>query len=227
MARLFLIFTISFAILACARKPSGNVGVSLSFPTASQFNAKKKSQGYTGNTIDYGLLCFVVNVTGGTIASSQNSCDITKGLLTGSIAPGGTLSLGIPSGSGMNFEIYGLLRTSASQTCPTGITGSWNWPISQIYFLGSTTGVTIQPPTASVEVDVTLPPQDQNIAAQDSFPATCSGQPGQPATGRVNAAAGLLKGNTLSLYSRVSDVADLKTLKGTQLSIQNWKTSEK
>lgn len=202
-------------LISCKRPEQKSASVTLQIPSVSQ----------SMSASDYSLLCFVANVKSLQIpAVAATTCDVEKGLVAGSVAAGGVLSLDVPVGEANTFEIYGLMRKSLSESCPTDLQASWKWPLTKVYFLGKATAVNIVPPESQVTVSISLP--SQNIVSQNSWPQSCSlvgGLPSSPTLGRVQMAAGVLSGTNYKIYSRASNRNEIKTLSGSLYQIHNFK----
>lgn len=213
----------------CRRPVADIASVSIQIPTAKQFRSLSKSSQTVSSqsVVDFNLLCFAVNIKGPAVtATPASTCDIERGLFSGSVGAGATLIVDVPEGSNFTFELYGILRGSTTEACPTGLTTTWGASIDKVYFLGKTTGVTITPPSSEVAITAVLPDQTQSLVAQNSLPATC--KPGSsPASsfGRVQTAAAVMSGTTFKVYSRASNKDDTKTLQGAQFKVINWRAS--
>jgi hypothetical protein len=168
-----------FACLACQRPESEMASVSIQIPTAQQFAAAAAKESAMGATVDYNRLCFAVVVKGpgvGTLLPAT-TCMVERMQMSSAVTTGQTLELDVVGGADRIFEVYGFLRNSAADACPATSTDSgWgSFPASKVYFLGSKAGVNVVPPTVSVPISITLPPDTMNIAAARSWPATCGG----------------------------------------------------
>ena len=210
----------------------GSTAVSIRIPTAQEFNklsSKVGSQSVSAQAaIDYDLLCFAVNVKGAGIPTTPaQSCEIERGIINGSVPAGGALTLDLPAGVA-SFEIYGFLRTSASQGCPTFLPSGWDWPLQKTYFLGRANSITLTPPEANVAISISLPDAAQNLVVQNSWSASCANV-GSPVVaknlGRLQTGTQILTGTNFTAYSRVSNKADMRQLQGTYFQVHNWKAS--
>ena len=231
---ILLFVGVSFGI-GCHRaedKVGEATSVSIRIPSASEFSklsSKVGSQSVSAQSaIDYNLLCFAVNVKGGSIASTPaRTCEIERGLIVGSVPPGGELALDLPSGVA-TFEVYGFLRTSATQSCPAFLPSGWDWPLQKTYFLGQAASVTLTPPEAKVAVQITLPDSSANLLVQNGWGAACAnlGSPiAKKNSGRILLGSKILVGSQFMAYSRLSNKTDLKVQSGTRFQVHNWKAS--
>lgn len=180
----FLYILISlFAIptlISCQRAVEDSASLKIQFPPAQSFN---KGVGALSQ-ISSSLVCYVVNVTGPGINENSKTCDIKRGIFAGSVAPGAELSVTVPTGTNRKVEIYGILRNSSGDSCPSVQTG---WPVSldKVYFLGQAIGIDVRPPTTTVDITVTLPDESQNILTQLNMPNTCSPTLASSKAGRI------------------------------------------
>jgi hypothetical protein len=234
-----LIFT-----LGCSR-PSDNIGqnssIKIKIPSSSQFKkirsslkSSSKLNSLAGsllvdNPIDYDRLCFLVNVSGGNITpvSQDLTCNISRGIVKGTVAAGQELSLDVPSNQSVNFELYGYLRNSLSDTCPEIIDPTWSWPLDKVYQLGITEQVQIVYPQTDVTINIDLPMASQNIVVANVWPNTCLPSSVQkdplPPVGRIALGGKLLTGTQYKMFGRITAKEDSKNLLGVQFKINSWK----
>lgn len=237
-AKASLVFALLFLNFSCSR-PSDvsqqNSSVKLRLPTTEEFkNLPAHSKIRTlsiDSPVDYNRLCFLVNATGEKITSTNSAdltCNISRGVVVGSVAPGQELSLNLDSNQLVNFEIYGYLRNNSTDTCPTLTDSNWNWPLDKVYLLGNTMQVQITYPNTDVVINIDLPMTHQNIAVKKSWPKTCLPTTVQnnplPPSGRIALGGKILTGTQFRLYGRVSNKEESKVLTGSQFKILNWKT---
>lgn len=221
------LFVLSACALLAACQPASvdRSKIKIRIPTAAELQAAGKVTSLA--LIDYNLLCFAVNVTGGPIPSQNLSCDVPKGVITGSVPQGGTLELDVPYGEGMTFEVFGLLRTSTSVACPAVTADSWNWPLKKVYSLGKTANIKVSLPDQSVEVMVAMPDAADHLFASLSLPATCEPtQTAPPTVGRVASGAGVLTGSTYKMYGRITSKNEIHEIQGSQFRIRQWTTGD-
>lgn len=198
--------TVAIALVAfgCQRAQENKSSVTIQIPSASQFQGLSQATGKVGSlaTVDYEKLCFLVNVKGDGLPKTTATCEFERGTLTGTVAPGTVLTLEVLSGDARTFEIYGFLRESNTDTCPTVSEKGLGWPVNKIYFLGQAANVTVSPPSTSVDVKITLPNASQNIVAQNNLPGSCL-----PPTvsGRSLVGTAVSTSSNFKLRSRLSD----------------------
>ena len=171
------------ATSACKRAGDEISSFSIKIPTAEQLSSKNSVQ----SVVDYNLLCFAIDIQGGSIPStSANTCQPVKGQMLGSVAPGQTLQGRINEGT-YTFKVYALKRTNAAQACPAVTADSWNFPLAKVYYAGETANQKIAGETANIELQITLPDESTNMIAHNSFPATCNliGAPAQSTAGKI------------------------------------------
>lgn len=204
MSYRYIIFTLLFTLpllVSCQRQAEDTASLKIQLPSASSFQKGVSAFSQISPT----LVCYVVNVTGPGIVDSTKSCDIKRGIFAGSAAPGTELSVTVPSGANRNVEIYGVLRASSSDPCPTVQTG-WPYSLDRVYFLGRVTGIDVRPPTTTVNMTITLPDPSQNILTQFSMPGSCSAATAATKAGRIFASAesNISLANGFKKTSRVS-----------------------
>lgn len=196
-------------LAACERPSLSRTGLRLIIDTSTKPSDSQSAQqkqavlnAYDGgNAIDPSLLCFAVNINGQriqrtnpasnqsqTLTSSPNpstpetpfTCDVDRGIFK-SLESNDALSVTVASGQTLKIELYGYLRTSTEETCPTDIETHWNWPLNKIYRIDSKNNIS----TDSANVDVVFQPEwpqsDQNIVVQNQWPKTCLPSPSDTA----------------------------------------------
>jgi hypothetical protein len=158
-----------------AKKPSGagNSRVAIAFPTESQLNkVSTKFVSAFAQTYDFARVCFAVSVTGAGIplAVSNAACDVPVGVFQGFVAPGGSVSMEIPSGTARRLEVIAFARSSTSEPCPTGpsLQGLNVMRLAQVGVIDSFDAVE---PNVVVEVQMKVP--SQNLAEQNNLPLSC------------------------------------------------------
>lgn len=203
------LFILVITCIACQRPESDMASVSIQIPTAQQFEAAKESA--MGTTVDYNRLCFAVIVKGPGVGTLQpaTSCMVERMQMSSAVTTGQTLELDVIGGADRTFEVYGFLRKSTADACPTTSTelGWGSFPASQIYFLGSKAGVNVVAPTTAVPISITLPPDSMNIAVARSWPASCGGvaSANTASFGRALLGAGSLVSTSYKMRAHVSD----------------------
>lgn len=231
--KLFSLNILVLTAFGCNRASPTSASINLNFPTTNQFQkalSQKTELSRQSSPLNYSLMCFVVNIKSPQIpTTAATSCDIERGMIAGSVGPGKNISMdNVPIGASTTVEIYGLMRVTDSDPCPTDEQSKWNWPMNRIYFLGQTENVTVVAPSTDIEVSLTLPASTQNIAVQNAWANSCQFigvAPIEPTKGRIQWNARVLSGANFKAYSRVSDRNDLKPLKGSNFQIRNWRAS--
>ncbi len=214
-------------LVACQRPAGeGDASVQIYIPSVQEFGSSTQNK-IASPVIDYNRLCFVVNVKGNNIQTTSNSCDVERGIFQGSVGPSETLALEkVPPGNTATFEIYGLLRKSTAESCPTGLTTTFGWPVERVYFLGSAENVKVEAPTTTVDITISLPETSKDLATLKGWATSCrSKAPLLPTAGRTTLSAGILTGSQYKSYSRISDKNEIKNLQGTQYQVRNWRAS--
>lgn len=166
-------------VSACQRKVEDSASVTIKFPSSQSLQKVGAL-----SAVDATKICYVANVMGSGIAEQAKTCDIKRGILAGSVAPGAELSVTVPTGSNRTVEIYGVLRNSASEPCPS-VQNGWPVPLTRVYFLGHASNIEVRPPTTTVDISIALPDTSQNILAQYSMPATCNISSASTKGGRI------------------------------------------
>lgn len=120
-SKLLSTVALSFIALACTPNKSATSKVAIKMPgNSSQSLSNKLSQSVSAQASPWDEMCYLVNVTGGSITSKKkNSCEVRKGITTKFIAAGATVNLSIPQGLGYNLQLIGYQRTLATDPCPT------------------------------------------------------------------------------------------------------------
>jgi len=200
LCRIFFILLCSTILISCQRKGEETASIKIQFPTAQSF-------GKVGSlsAISAANICYVVNVLGSGITEQNRSCDVKRGITAGSVAPGSELSVTVPSGTNRTVEIYGILRNSPSEPCPS-VQAGWPVPLTRVYFLGKTSNVEVRPPTTTVDITITLPDTSQNLLAQLSLPGSCVASSIAEKSGRIFAAADLSI-SPVNGYKKVSHIS--------------------
>lgn len=225
---LLFFLTTSLACTRAAVDESKTANIRISIPSAASFSSAHKSDFSAASvTMNYSLFCFVANIKGGGVSSiPAHTCDIDKGLVLGSAPPGGVLAIDLNPGSGYTFEIYGLLRSSVSDSCPAVNATNWNWPLDKIYFLGRAVGVEVVAPTTDVNINLTLPSVSNNLAVNNGMPSTCVDLL-LPANGlkTMRTALGVkqLTGSSYKAYARVDIKNEIKNLSGANFKLKKWR----
>lgn len=196
-------------------------------PTVEQMQKMSKSDVSSMAVVDLQKLCFAVNVKGpGIMSVPAVTCDVERGVVAGSVGPGGELSVDVEIGMERSFELYAFLK-QGSEACPKVAKAGWSWPLERIYFLGKADNVEVKQ-NSVVEIPFTVPAQTQNIAVQKSWPASClaTTKPAPKRVGRViSGASVMVSPMNYKVYSKVGPFNDEKTL-GTNYKIKNWKVSQ-
>lgn len=220
-----IFFVLSFAVTGCERASPPSPPSRIVIPIPSQFDFLKSSKVSTSVSalavVDYNLLCFAVNIKGPAIRTLSEACNVERGITTGSVAPGNELIIDdVPLGENYTFEIFGLLRNNATETCPAVNVAAWNHPLTKIYLVGKTTGVKLIKQYEDVTIMLTMPDQAAHIAVQNLFPASCGGPTtGLKAKGRVLLGADVLTSARFKLKYRISYKEESRVLSGSTLKI--------
>lgn len=220
------------AVLACSRvanQDEGRGSISIQIPSAEKLNAMNNKVGAfgTGATVDVTKICFGVNVIGpGIVSTSATSCDIERGIVVGTVTAGGTLTVDVDTGDSRVFEIYGFLRSSSTDPCPTFDKSGWGFPIGSVYFLGSSAPTKIDKADTSVNIAVTLPTTSNNLIASRGWSPSCAST-GTTAGGNSGSrtSSGSLLSQSTNLRSRanVNFAPQERVQQSTHLKSRGWK----
>ena len=215
-------------LIGCQRPqgPGGNSSVAIAIPSAAQYMHGKIGALAIGD-VDYTRLCFVALVKGPDIQTTKNTCDVERGISSSAAGPGSSLSLDVPGGDGRVFEIYGLLRALPTDACPDATSAGFGTTISKVYFLGRSLPVTIDPPTATVSVDILLPQESNNLVVSSGMPTSClPASAVSTVAGRVQSGAGSTSSTNYKLLrSRVGERHQDQVLLGTNHKLTGWISS--
>lgn len=206
--------------------------IHISIPSAQEFLGSQKISkrvGALSTPVDYNLLCFYANVRGPGIGESGGVCSPLVGIMGGGVGPGGLIELDVPAGEARIAEIYGVLRTSATEPCQGYIQGMAMPSPDKIYFLGQSAAVSIAPPTAVMSVQISLPDTDQHLLTQRGW-TTCSAPVVGPivnnGVGRPRIGAATLSGGSHRLVGQAVHVRESQIQTGTRFKIQTWMNKE-
>lgn len=235
------IFVIIF-LNACSRSAldSSHSTITIHFENKKNDQKTKLSTLSTEDKINPELLCFAINITGSLIkntngissASNPALCDIGRGIFRGTTASG-TLSADVPVGQPIQIELFGYLRKSTSDACPTNVDAHWNWPLKQIFRLDVKSNIAVNSSTTDVTFTPTWPSSTQNIAFQNQWPTACLiNDPNNPHVaqsvptwGHLNLASGTLGGTHFRIYGRIPTSHNSQTLMGSRFQIKSWVTN--
>ena len=149
--------------------------VSITFPTAAQLSAGHgRVQGLTvASGYDFSLACFAVNVTAKDIPSTTSgTCSVATGVFQGFVAPGGSLSISVPSGTARELDVFSFQRTSSSDPCPTA--GSFRGlDLTKIVRVGEIPSFDALSAVVNLSVDLVDPGTTANLITQYSMPNSC------------------------------------------------------
>ncbi len=121
-----------------------------------------------------GTMCYAVNVVGGDLPTQASACGPTKGVASGLVAAGDTISLSVPRGTGRTVELY-LYLAPAGGSCPTWSFDCTTEKNCSLYTVGSASNVDTSLDSTSVTIYAQFPGWDQASANLSSSPLLCSG----------------------------------------------------
>jgi hypothetical protein len=201
--------------------------VSITFPTAAQLSAgHARVQGLSvASGYDFTLACFAVNVTGQNIPSTTSgNCAIATGVFQGFVAPGGSLSITVPSGTARELDVFSFQRASSSDPCPTA--GNLRGlDLTKIVRVGEIPSFDALSAVVNLSVDLVDPGTTANIITQYSMPNSCSASlvAGASRNGRFVCAATDAANTTSTkhMVGHASFVATAATSSGNKYKIQS------
>jgi hypothetical protein len=146
--------------------------VQIKMPRSDQGRSSESLQALS--VIDQSRLCYAANVKGPGIPTTSKTCDIVRGIAAGLVAGGETISLVVPEGVNREVEIYGLLRDSADEPCPTLQDSTIPVNPRRVYRLGSKVGLTVKAPITETSIVIQLTTEDQNLIGAGILPSSCA-----------------------------------------------------
>ncbi len=222
-----LIFSFLVFASSCSRPNLKKNNIIFSFPKNYINLNHSKLFSTLDSSISYDLLCFGVNIKSSTINNlPAQSCQPEQGIIIGAVEPGKNIQATVPNNSTLiNIEVYGFLRNSISEPCPTLQPGIWNWAISKTYLLYSQDNITITHPETNVLVKINLPDSKQNISVSNNWPPTCLNfeNPNSNNKNRIFplSPGGIVSsGNKYKINSKLSFKSEMTTLKGSKYEIK-------
>lgn len=159
------------ALAGCSKPQSDGARLRIQFPesTSSELQDPKTSAVSVSN------LCFAVNVMADDIPNaSSGPCDISHGIMGGSVPPGGELALAIPRGQKRRLDVYAYQRSNSNETCPTVEAGFAKLDAKKITRIGQVTDFSTLEAEVTVSVTITLPDGTSNLITQAGLPSTCT-----------------------------------------------------
>ena len=161
----------------CGAVKSGSGStVHLQFPSFSSDAGERKPSALSVSNIVWANACFIVNVTTPEIPATKpaGACAIPFGVFAGSVAPGGSLDLSVPNGTGRSLDVYAYVRPSNAVACPSLTGGFGTLDLSKIVRVGgSAAPFDTKLPDVSVDVNVAAPAAATDVVAQLGLPPSC------------------------------------------------------
>lgn len=203
LVRLSFIFIF---LTACERKLDDMSSLSIVFPQSLEGQGGVLAA--SSSAISYEHLCFAADLVGQGIKTEKpSSCDVALGYFAGSVAPGKSLSLtGVPYGADRRVTVYGILRNSLSEPCPSLSKGFGALDRSQVFKLGVSSAFETHSPQQEIIVTITLPATHQHLATEASLPATCVSQsnPSTKSLRHIYAAREVVQGGNFVIHGTVT-----------------------
>ena len=165
---------------------------------------------------DWNYVCYMVNVTASDIpVNKAAACDIPLGVFQGSVAPGGTLSIDVPTGANRNVDVLVYLKTAINDPCPNfnSQNGFSTYSRTRFFRVGQVSSVDMTAASVQVQVEVSAPLPGVSLVSQYNLPGLCSATaaPQGNVTSRVSSGHALQSGTTGTTTIYVSG-----TVSGTQ-----------
>ncbi len=230
---------LSLSLLGCTAKHASNSSsqVTIQFPSVQDFSQSASSvssssikegmraiAGMKGSVTPYQFAqaCFAINVTAPDIqASTLNTCSVPLGIFQGFVAPGGSLSLTVPQGTGRTLEVFSYLRASTAEPCPTGVANMKGLDVSRLSRVGLIASFDAE--SANVNLTVNLvDPGSATLVSQYSMPNTC--EPAPPplssASAAITSGRATASGGNYTVVGAVSGLKNEVSLQGGKYQIR-------
>jgi hypothetical protein len=226
---------LAFALLgsiACSPKSDDGSKVRIQFPAAPSLSSMKRDK--VSNLVStlglsdfsWSKVCFAVNVTASDIVKPVTptpTCEIPVGIFSGSVPPGGEISLSIARGSARKLEVFVYLRNSSSDPCPSLQNGFGSLDHSRISRVGFVSSFEVKDPTLDLPVDVSQPASGDDLVAQYQLPSSCRpatiSAPGGGAS-RVSLGSTKQSGGKFNVFAVVSAQKNEATLSGGSFKVK-------
>ena len=169
-----------------------------------------------------GPTCYAFNVSGPGISpkfatigcgSTPIATGLDIGLFSAFVLPGaGDISLEVPQGSGRKIELFAYFPTSGQ--CDFDKDHLTKTMLANTYKVGSVENVVIQGTQQIVEITANYPGNANHLAANITFPATCSTASAPSGHGGFHISTGMQEatGTGFKLKARIGSIQGAKTL---------------
>jgi hypothetical protein len=162
-----LIACTTLLAISCTRQQKSGSSIAIQIPTINEL--KNAKVGALSGSIDPALLCFGVNVVGpGISTNAPSSCDIQRGATAGMVPPGGVLSVDVAKGEERVVELYGYLRSSSADSCPSAFPVKQSALWNSTYAVGKTSHISVQEAEQVVDVTLVLPSSASETVAANA-----------------------------------------------------------
>jgi hypothetical protein len=203
------IFTLLTVGIGCSRSSNSGGTSAIRIETPKRGSVAEKSMVRslaTFPTSYNGTMCYAVNVVGGDLPSQPSACGPTKGVASGLVAAGDTISLSVPRGIGRTVELY-LYLAPFGGSCPTWSFDCTTESNCSLYRVGAATNVDTSLDTTSVTIYTEFPGWDKSSANLSSSPLLCSGslRGTLESTGRIADASGVEFVQSNSLFGELNE----------------------
>ena len=213
----------SSLLIGCGTSQSStSAHLSVSFPQAAIQAASSSS-----STYDFSRACFAINVTSSDIPSAKkNSCDVSRGIFQGFVAPGGSVTLTVPKGSARKLEVFSYLRASAAASCQS-LVDFGSFAPNKITRVGLVPTFDTQTDNVTLDVTLTAPATSDNLVTQYSLASTCSvGDAQQASSAAITSGHVHSTGGKLVIEASISGQKNNVHLSGGALQIQLSRSSQ-
>lgn len=203
--------------IACNRPKGGELGrVLIKTPS----NPAVSSQSLFKSTLsDFPRACFLVNVTGEGIQSTNTNCRPTVGISTAWIGPQSTAELIIPAGSKRDFTVY-LYLIGHDEACPATFDET-STKLNRLYRVGQLFGQPIVGGDNYVNLTYSFPGLFNHLGKSGELPTSCLDS--IPVADRIvpgEVAMGVLNGqNHRIIKTQITDPLSNTTAIGTKFKI--------
>lgn len=203
---------LALVMSSCSMKQEGPSRLTIQVPSVSALNSSQK---ISSLSYAWANACFMVSVKGeGIETTTPNACSIETGRFSGSVAPGGVLSIEVPKGAGRSLDLFVFFK-SGTGACPTA-TSLAAFNASSTVRVAQVASFDTFASETNLNVTVSLPNSSENLITQYSLPSTCKANSFVPGTGSSAIVAGhaIQSGGSFKAQTTVSGRQSEKALTG-------------
>lgn len=198
--------------------------MTIQFPSAAELGGRANNNKVQAASLSYDFTkaCFAVNVTGGAVVPSvpSSKCSVSVGVFQGFVAPGGSISMSVPNGTGYKLEVYAYSRSSSSDACPAPTKGMDGLDLTRVSTVGTVASFDAVQPEVSLNVDISAPAS--NLAVDRGLAANCfpSGSSQILANAAITSGRAVQAGGSYQLIGEVSGIKNEVKLTGGGYTMQ-------